>query len=72
MKLVNCGLLNKFVNGDDKRLKERKNDIDNLNLALLTKHSPYKKPIELHAKNPMDAMNDPDRFIVTFQRICQK
>ena len=69
VKLVTVGLLNKIVDEDDKRLKAKRNGIDNLNLALLTKHSPFKKPIKLNSKSPLD---DPDLFMVTFQRICQK
>ena len=69
MKLITAGFLNKFVNEDDKRLKPKKNGIDNLNLALLTKNSPFSKPIKMQAKSPF---NDPDLFIVTFQKLCAK
>ena len=69
MKLVTVGFLNKFVDVDDKRLKPKKNGIDNLNLALQTKNNPFKKPIKLHAKSPF---NDPELCLVTFQKVCPK
>ncbi len=68
MKLFSKGFLNKFVDKDDKRLK-RPVYIDNLNLVLLTKHNPYKRPIELKAKSKL---NDPELALVTFQRLCKE
>ncbi len=69
MKLFSVGLLNKIVSDDDKRLKAKRNGIDNLNLALLTKHSPFKKPIKIRSKTPF---NDPELSLVMFQKICKK
>ena len=68
MKMFSKGFLNRFVDADDKRLK-RPLHIDNMNLVLITKHNPYKKPIQIRAKS---LLNDPEISLLTFQRVCEE
>jgi len=66
MKLITVGFLKKIVDVKDADLKKRqKPGLDQLNLAMKTKHNPFAKPIRLAAKNPL---NDPDFFVVRFER----
>lgn len=69
MKFVAIGFINKFIEVKDEQIKKNRRGLDNLDLALKTKHNPYKKPIKLNAKN---CLSDPEISLVTFQRVCKK
>ena len=69
MKLVSVGFLKKIVDvkGADLK-KQQKPCLDQLILAIKTKHNPFEKPNRLTAKNPF---NDPDLFVVRFERMVR-
>jgi hypothetical protein len=69
MKFVAIGFINKFIEVKDEQIKKNRRSMDNLNLALKTKHCPYKKPIRLTTKN---FLNDPELSLITFERVCKK
>lgn len=68
MKILVLGVINKFIDVEDRAIKESKNPIDQLNLAMKTKYNPFRVPIRLKKKTPF---NDPDLFLVTFQKACK-
>ncbi len=68
MKILVMGLVNKFIDVEEQSIKKSKRPMDQLNLAMKTKYNPFKTPIRLKKKTPF---NDPDLFLVTFQRVCE-
>ena len=65
MKLISKGLVNKIIAVDEEKIRSSNEPVDQMNLAFQTPNSPYRSRTPL-SRNPM---NDPNLFIVYFQRI---